>query len=115
MRNPDPKTETELARQLGCTRASLSQWRRQHLDAPAGKSVADWRAFLAKYDLGRRARGSAESQAIDEAENHLLDAEVAIHRAQTAIARVNGRKGQAIGAIRGKMVPMFERLWTTLN
>ena len=109
------KTETELARILGCTRSMLNVWRKEHLDAPTGKDVEAWKQFLTEHNLGQRTRGSAKDAAIEQAEQHLLNAETSLYMAQRAIARANSRKGAAIGSVRGKMVPMFERLWMTLN
>lgn len=111
----DPKTETALADALGCTRAMIAQWRREHIDAPLGRNVEAWKRFLAQHGLGTRAKGSAWSRAVLEAEECLANAEMALGGAEIAIKRANTRKAAAMRAVRDKMVPLFQKTWDILR
>jgi hypothetical protein len=105
----DAKNETALARELGCTRAAIAQWRRDHLDAPMGRNVGEWREFLTVHRLGRKVRGSAEWRAVAATQELLLGSEVALHAFERAMG-TNQKKVAAVRQIRGRMAPLYDKL-----
>jgi hypothetical protein len=109
------KTETQLAKALGYTRAALAQWRKDYLDAPSGRDVVKWRTFLTEHNLGQTRRENTKAAAAAAADKLVLQALASLCVAEQIVSKHNQAKGAAFRSARIQANPICDQLFTIIE
>ncbi len=109
------KTETDLAERLGCTRATLYQWRRDHTDAPAGRDVHEWKNFMQAHQLGTKSLAAGRYSPRSEAEKLVMHAEAVLWTANDVVAKISADKAREFLEQRRKISVLIDPLYRIIG